>query len=197
MGKSRKNRKSIMVTIRNTGKKALPVVSSGLKTVGSTAKNVAMKTAPVVEKGVSVVYGTFAKGLELGVTGAKNAFDKVEHTSKKHGGKTRKMNKTQKMKSIHNNTKNSQYKKYKWVSNGTCSSHKYKNLTRKDCTKYFPKSNYIVTDSPHGPPGCWLVLGDHLKGAIKDDKSLKGKGFACWTKKKDGKCSPGFPCVCK
>jgi len=111
------------------------------------------------------------------------------------GSKTRRHHKMKKSRFA--NTKKNQYKKYKWISNGTCSSHKHKDLTRKDCDKYFPKSNYIVTGSPHGPPGCWLVLGDHLKGAIKDDKSLKGKGFACWTKKKDGKCSPGFPCVCK
>ena len=90
MGKSRKNRKSIMGTIRNTGKKALPVVSSGLKTVGSTAKNVAMKTAPVVEKGVSVVYGTFEKGFDLGVKGAKSVASKVGSMSKKRGGRRRK-----------------------------------------------------------------------------------------------------------
>jgi len=95
-------------------------------------------------------------------------------------------------------TKKSQYKKYKWISKGTCSSHKYKDLTRKDCSKYFQKSNYVVTGSPHGPPGCWLVLGDSLKGAVKEQPELKGKGFACWTKVKDGKkCSPDFPCVCK
>ena len=117
------------------------------------------------------------------------------------GGKRRtrknRSRKSNKSRTRHNNTKIGQYNKYKWISKGTCSSHKYKDLTRNDCNKYFPKSNYIVTDSPHGPPGCWLVLGDHLNGAIKDDHTLKGKGFACWTKKKDGKCSPSFPCVCK
>jgi hypothetical protein len=87
--KSRRNRKSIIRTIRNTGKKALPVVSSGLKTVGSTAKNVAIKTAPVVEKGVSVVYGTLEKGLELGVKGTKNVVGKVQNMSKKRSGKKR------------------------------------------------------------------------------------------------------------
>ena len=90
MGKSRKNRKSILKSIKNTGKKALPVVSSGLKTVGTTAKNVAMKTAPVVEKGVSVVYGTLEKGLELGVKGTKKVVGKVKRMSKKRGGKKRK-----------------------------------------------------------------------------------------------------------
>ena len=103
-----------------------------------------------------------------------------------------------KMKKGRMSTKKQQYKKYKWISRGTCSSHKYKDLTRKDCSKYFQRSNYTVTGSPHGPPGCWLVLGNSLKGSIKEQPELKGKGFACWTKVKDGKkCSPDFPCVCK
>jgi hypothetical protein len=90
MGKSRKNRKSIMGTIRNTGKKALPIFSSGLKTVGSTAKNISMKTAPVVEKGASVVFGTLEKGFNLGIKGAKGIASKVGSMSKKRGGKRRK-----------------------------------------------------------------------------------------------------------
>jgi hypothetical protein len=89
MGKSRKSRKSILGSIKNTGKKALPVVSSGLKTVGSTAKNVAMKSAPVVQKGVSAVYGTFEKGFDFGIKGAKSVASKVSRMSKKNGGKTR------------------------------------------------------------------------------------------------------------
>lgn len=118
--------------------------------------------------------------------------------TKKHYQKRRsKTNKsrTNKSKTM---TKKNPFKKYKWISKGTCVSHKYKDLTRKDCSKYFQKSNYRVTGSPHGPVGCWLVLGNSLKGAIKDEPDLKGKGFACWTKVKDGKkCSPDFPCVCK
>ena len=89
MAKSRRNRKSLLGTIKNTGKKALPVVSNGLKTVGSTAKNVAVKSAPVVEKGVSVVYGTFEKGFDFGIKGAKSVASKVGTISKKRGGKTR------------------------------------------------------------------------------------------------------------
>jgi hypothetical protein len=89
MAKSRRNRKSLLGTIKNTGKKALPVVSNGLKTVGSTAKNVAVKSAPVVEKGVSVVYGTLEKGFDFGIKGAKSVASKVSRMSKKRGGKTR------------------------------------------------------------------------------------------------------------
>ena len=71
MAKSRKSRSSVMKSIKNTANKALPVVDTGLKTVGTTAKNVADASIPVIEKGVSVVYGTMATGLDLGVKGAK------------------------------------------------------------------------------------------------------------------------------
>ena len=69
MTKSRKNRKSNI--LKSLSANALPAVGKGLKTVGVLAKGVAKKSVPIVEQGVSVVYGTMAKGLDLGVKGAK------------------------------------------------------------------------------------------------------------------------------
>jgi hypothetical protein len=93
MAKSRYNRKSFMKSVRSTSRRALPVVSKGLKTVGNTAKYVAVKSAPVVEKGASVVYGTLAKGLDLGFKGvktlAKGAKKMSMGHSKKRGGTRR------------------------------------------------------------------------------------------------------------
>ena len=70
MRKSRKN--NVMKTIKKTADKTLPVVDKGLKKVGTTAKDVAEASIPVIEKGVSVVYGTMATGLDLGVKGVKS-----------------------------------------------------------------------------------------------------------------------------
>ena len=70
MAKSRKS--NVMKTIKKTASKTLPVVDKGLKKVGSTAKDVAEASIPIVEKGVSVVYGTMATGLDLGVKGVKS-----------------------------------------------------------------------------------------------------------------------------
>ena len=67
MVKSRKS-KSIVKSLKN---KTLPAVNSSLKAVGSTAQNVAKSSIPVIEKGVSVVYGTMATGLDLGMKGVK------------------------------------------------------------------------------------------------------------------------------
>ena len=63
--------KSVGKGIISTSKKALPVVDKGLTKVGNVTKDVAVKSAPIIENGVSVVYGTMAKGFDLGVQGAR------------------------------------------------------------------------------------------------------------------------------
>ena len=88
---------------------------------------------------------------------------------------------------------------FKWISDGTCASHNLQDLTQSDCSNYLQSSNYTVTGADHGPPGCWLVFGDSLTGAVKANPQLAGKGFGCYSQNKtDGKqCSSDFPCVCK
>jgi hypothetical protein len=63
--------KNVGKGIVSTSKKVLPVVGKGLMKVGTTAKGVAVKSAPIIENGVSVVYGTMAKGFDLGVQGVR------------------------------------------------------------------------------------------------------------------------------
>ncbi len=91
MSKTRKNRsrKNFLKKITNTGKKAIPVVKTGLKTVGKTAKVVAVKAAPVIEKGVSKVYDTLATGYDLGVKGVQSISAKrsrSKRTKRHHKG---------------------------------------------------------------------------------------------------------------
>ena len=69
-----------------SSKGALNVLGRGLKNVGKTAKYVGAKSAPVVEKGVSVVYGTLAKGVNLGFKGLAKGL-KSRRRSKKRGGR--------------------------------------------------------------------------------------------------------------
>jgi hypothetical protein len=73
----------------------IPVVNSGLKTVGTSVKVVAEKSAPVVEKGISGVYGALATGFDMGVKGVQSG---VTMMSKKRRNKKR-------------HTKNKSYKK--------------------------------------------------------------------------------------
>jgi len=83
MSKTRKNKKSYLRKIGRTGKKAIPVVKSGLKTVGKTAKVVAVKTAPVIRKGISTIYGTIMKGFNLGVKGMRRVSKRMSRKSRK------------------------------------------------------------------------------------------------------------------
>ena len=85
MSKTRKNRsrKNFLRKITRTGKNAIPVVETGLKTVGKTAKVVAVKAAPVVEKGVSSVYNTMVTGFDLGVKGVKQFSSRSKRTKRR------------------------------------------------------------------------------------------------------------------
>jgi hypothetical protein len=97
------------------------------------------------------------------------------------------------LKNISNNSN------YKWITDGTCNSHGMKDLTQSDCSRYLVKSNYNITVADHGPPGCWLVLGEMLDQTMNEQPQFAGKGFACWSEnKQDGKqCSANLPCACK
>ena len=92
MSKTRKNRsnKNFLKKISRTGKRAIPVVKTGLKTVGKTAKGVVVKTAPVIESGVSKVYGTMVEGFDLGlreVKGVGSTMSKKMKPSNKRSNK--------------------------------------------------------------------------------------------------------------
>ena len=66
MAKSRKNKSTknktskFFKTIGKTTKKAVPIVKSGLKTIGS-------KAGPIVKKGAETVYRAMKKGFDLGI----------------------------------------------------------------------------------------------------------------------------------
>ena len=85
MSKTRKNRskKNFLKKITSTGKRAIPVVETGLKTVGKTAKVVAVKAVPIVENGVSKVYGTMVEGFDLGVKGVRGLTSKMSKSKRR------------------------------------------------------------------------------------------------------------------
>ena len=89
MSKTRKNksRKNFLKKITSTGEKAIPVVKTGLKTIGKTAKVVAVKAAPIVEKSISDVYNTMVTGYDLGVKGVKSISSKSRYTKRRYKGR--------------------------------------------------------------------------------------------------------------
>jgi len=67
-------------------------------------------------------------------------------------------------------------------------------LYKNECSNYFNETNYTITNSPHGPPGCWLVLGNELNKVLKKNPESKGKEFGCWANINDEKnVHPKFP----
>ena len=83
MVKSRKTKNAVLNTITYTTGKVLPVVNSGLTTVGNVAKGVVVNSIPVVENGVSTIYGTMVNGIDLGVRGVKTVARGVNLNAKK------------------------------------------------------------------------------------------------------------------
>ena len=98
MAKSRKNvyknnkgkkgkTAGILKSVKNTTYKAIPVVKTSLKKVGSTVKTVAIKSAPAINKGIEGIYGTLATGFDLGVKGVEKGYSTVSKMSKKRRSK--------------------------------------------------------------------------------------------------------------
>ena len=87
--RSKKSHKTTLLKdINKTTKKVIPVVNSGLKTVGTSVKIAAEKSAPVVEKGISGVYGALATGFDMGIKGVKTGvtlMTKKRRHKKRHG----------------------------------------------------------------------------------------------------------------
>ena len=89
MSKTRKNRsrRNFFRKMSRRGRNAIPVVKSGLKTVGKTAKVVAVKSAPIIESGVSKIYGAMMSGFDLGVKGVQGLSSKMtkkNRTKRRH-----------------------------------------------------------------------------------------------------------------
>lgn len=101
MVKTRKNKTSIINTITEDSKKALPVLDKNISKVGIAAKEITEKSIPVVEKGVSAVYGTMATGFDLGVKGVKIAASGVKTMSRKKRTKNHRNRKNKKSRKNH------------------------------------------------------------------------------------------------
>jgi len=84
---TKSHKKNFMRKIKKSTQKIVPVVKSGLKTVGTKVEETASKTKPYVEKGISSVYGVLSEGFNLGVKGVQNV---VKSKKSRKSRKTRK-----------------------------------------------------------------------------------------------------------
>lgn len=81
--KSRRTHKKrgFFKTLKNTSKKAIPVVASGLKKIGKNVKNITIKSTPTIEKGLGTIYNSVLTGFDLGVKGVKKGVSLVKKTT--------------------------------------------------------------------------------------------------------------------
>ena len=94
--RSKSKKSSILKGLKKTTSKAVPMVKSGLKSVGATVKTVAIKSAPTVNKGLEGVYGALATGFDMGIKGVSKGVSKMtkksrskSHRRNKRGGSCR------------------------------------------------------------------------------------------------------------
>ena len=70
-GRKNKPRRNLMKKLKSMSSRAIPVVKTGLEDVGTFVEGAVIKSVPLVKQGVSGVYGTMAKGVNLGAKSLK------------------------------------------------------------------------------------------------------------------------------
>ncbi len=88
----RSKKQGLFKKVKNATIKTIPIVTKGLKNVGSAVLNVTKKATPVVEKGVGAIYDTLNTGFNLGVKGIKKGVSLI--SKRKTYKKSRKTRKT-------------------------------------------------------------------------------------------------------
>jgi len=85
--RSSKRRTNIIKNIGRTTKRVLPVVKTGLSTIGENVKYAANKSEPTIKQGFKSIYGTLATGFNMGLNKLSSTFKKS--TFKKSRAKSR------------------------------------------------------------------------------------------------------------
>jgi hypothetical protein len=84
------SKKNILKKFKKTATNVIPIMETGLKTIGNTAKKVSVKARPVLNKGVSSIYGILATGFDMGVKGVSNISSKITNKKKTMRKRTKK-----------------------------------------------------------------------------------------------------------
>jgi hypothetical protein len=89
MSKSRSNRSknNFFRSVKRGTAKALPVIKTSLKKVGTSVKEVAL---PAVNKGLETVYNGLSVGVNMGIKGVKSGYDKLSKKRRKNRSRSRK-----------------------------------------------------------------------------------------------------------
>ena len=89
---SKRRRTGIIKNIGRTTKRVLPIVKTGLSTIGQNVKVAATKSEPAIKQGFKSIYGTLATGFNMGLNklstfGKSGAKRRVNRRTKRRGRK--------------------------------------------------------------------------------------------------------------
>jgi hypothetical protein len=92
--RSSKKRTNFIKNIGRTTKRVLPVVKTGLSTIGENVKYAANKSEPTIKQGFKSIYGTLATGFNMGLnklstigksSGKRRATRRTKRSAKRRG----------------------------------------------------------------------------------------------------------------
>jgi hypothetical protein len=88
--RSSKRRTNFIKNIGRTTKRVLPVVKTGLSTIGQNVKVAATKSEPAIKQGFKSIYGTLATGFNMGVNKLSSTLSTFKKSSSKRRAKSSK-----------------------------------------------------------------------------------------------------------
>jgi len=79
--KTHKKNRGFFKKITRTTTRAIPIVASGIKNVGTNVANITLKSRPKIEKGLGTLYNGVLTGFDLGVKGIKTGVNVITNNS--------------------------------------------------------------------------------------------------------------------
>jgi hypothetical protein len=78
---NRRGKKSLLNKFSRNATRAIPVIASGIKNVGSDVVKITAKSRPKIEKGLGSIYEGVLTGFDLGVKGLKKGVSVVTNAA--------------------------------------------------------------------------------------------------------------------
>ena len=80
---NRRSKKGFLNKFSRNATRAIPVIASGIKNVGSDVVKITSKSRPKIEKGLGSIYEGVLTGFDLGVKGLKKGVSVITNKSSK------------------------------------------------------------------------------------------------------------------
>ena len=77
----KKSKRGFFKKFGNNATRALPVIASGIKNVGTDVATITLKSRPKIEKGLGTIYEGVLTGFDMGVKGLKKGVNVITNNS--------------------------------------------------------------------------------------------------------------------